>query len=78
MAPITKFLRKMKVFVWIVECQVTWEAIKRRYLYALILVAPKWDMEFHIHIDVSNLTIRAMLVQNPIRKCDQPIAYASK
>ncbi len=27
------------------------EAIKQKYLDAPILVAPKWDMEFHIHID---------------------------
>ncbi len=35
-------------------------------------------MEFHIHTDMSNLAIRAMLAQNPTGKCDQPIAYASK
>jgi hypothetical protein len=35
-------------------------------------------MEFHIHTYPSNLVVRAMLVQNPIEKCDQPIAYASK
>ncbi len=44
----------------------------------MILIAPKWDMEFHIHTYPSNLVVRAMLVQNPIEKCDQPIAYASK
>ncbi len=45
---------------------------------APILIAPKWDMEFHVHIDMSNLAIEAMLAQNPTKKCDQPIAYASK
>jgi hypothetical protein len=35
-------------------------------------------MEFYIHTDASNLVVEAMLVQNPIEKCDQPIAYASK
>ncbi len=35
-------------------------------------------MEFHVHIDALNLAIKAMLVQNPIKKCDQPIAYTSK
>jgi hypothetical protein len=46
------------------------------YLYALNLVASKWDMEFHIHTNVSNLTIKVMMAQNPTRKCDKPIAYA--
>jgi hypothetical protein len=47
-------------------------------LDAPILVAPRWGMEFHVHIDVSNLAIKVMLAQNPTRKCDQPIAYAFK
>jgi hypothetical protein len=75
---ITKFLCKTKVFAWTIECQEAWEAIKQKYQDTLILITPKWDMEFHIHTDASNLVIEAMLVQNPIEKCDQPIAYASK
>jgi hypothetical protein len=77
MAPITNFLRKTKVFAWTTKCQEVWEAIKQRYLDALILVAPKWDMEFHIHTNTSNLAIGVMLAHNPIENCDQPIAYAS-
>ncbi len=38
-----------------------------------ILVAPKWDLNFHIHIDASNLVVDVMLVQNPTGKCDQLI-----
>jgi hypothetical protein len=34
-------------------------------------------MEFHVHTDASNLVIEVMLAQNPTRKCDQSIAYAS-
>jgi hypothetical protein len=61
MAPITKLLCKIKLFVWITGCQQAWEAIKQRYLDAPILIAPKWDMEFHVHIDASNLIVKAML-----------------
>jgi hypothetical protein len=35
-------------------------------------------MKFLVHTDVSNLVVEVMLVQNPTRKCDQPIAYVSK
>ncbi len=42
---------------------------------APILIAPRWDLEFHVHIDVSNLMVGVMLAQNPIRKCNQFIAY---
>jgi hypothetical protein len=67
-----------KVFAWTIKCQETWEAIKLRYLDAPILVAPKWDMEFHVHTNVLNLAVIAMLVQNPTEKCDYLITYASR
>ncbi len=54
---------------WMSRSQEAWEAIKYKYLYALILIAPKWDMEFHIHTNTSNLVVKVMLVQNPIGKC---------
>jgi hypothetical protein len=38
-----------------------WETIKRQFLDALILVAFKWDLEFLVHVDVSNLVIGVML-----------------
>jgi hypothetical protein len=35
-------------------------------------------MEFYVHTNASNLVVRIMLAQNLTRKCDKPIAYASK
>jgi hypothetical protein len=65
-----ELLRKIKVFVWTIECQEMWKAIKQKYMDALVLVAPKWDMEFHVHTNASNLAVRAMMAQNPTKKCD--------
>ncbi len=45
---ITKLLRKTQVFQWTFECQQMWEAIKQWYVDALILIAPRWDLEFHV------------------------------
>ncbi len=42
------------------------------------MISPRWDIEFHVHIDASNMVVRAMLANNLIRKCDQHIAYASR
>jgi hypothetical protein len=50
------------------------EGHKTYYMDASILVTTKWDMEFHVHTNVSNVAVRVMLAQNPTRKCDQPIA----
>jgi hypothetical protein len=68
MAPITKLLWKTKAFEWTVECQQAWEEIKHRYMDALILISPHWDIEFHVHTYASNLVVGVMLAQNFIRK----------
>jgi hypothetical protein len=51
MAPITKLLRKTKVFEWIDECQTAWENIKNRYVKAPTLIKFNLELEFHVHID---------------------------
>jgi hypothetical protein len=38
MVPITKLLRKTKVFEWIAECQTTLENIKNQYIQVPILI----------------------------------------
>jgi hypothetical protein len=32
MAPITKLLKKTKMFKWTTKCQIAWEDIKNRYI----------------------------------------------
>jgi hypothetical protein len=39
MAPITKLLRKTKVFKWIIECQTTWEDIKNQFFQTPIFIS---------------------------------------
>ncbi len=75
---ITKLLRKIEAFEWIVECQQTWERIKQCYMDAPILISLHWDIEFHVHTNVSNLVVKVMLTQNLIEKCNQPITYESQ
>ncbi len=71
MAPITKLLKKTKVFKWTTKCQITWEDIKNRYIQAPILINPYWELEFHVHADASQLAVKAILAQNLIGKIDQ-------
>jgi hypothetical protein len=52
MSPITKLLKKSKVFEWVIECQITWEEIKW-YVQAPILIGPNWEFEFHVHTHAS-------------------------
>ncbi len=50
--------------------------IKQKYIEALILISPNWQVEFHVHRDVSLLAMGVMLSQNVLKKSDQPIVYA--
>jgi hypothetical protein len=58
MALIAKLTRKTKSFMWIKECQKSWEFIKHKYIETLILIPPKWDVEFHVHTQASLLNIK--------------------
>ena len=78
MAPITKLLRKTENFKWTPECQAAFDVIKAKYTDAPILIAPNWDLEFHVHTDASDIAVGAMLGQNHNGKHDQPISYANR
>jgi len=43
---------------------------KKKYMEALIMIHPNWQMEFHKHMDASLLAIGVMLAQNPTSKYD--------
>ncbi len=66
MAPITKLMKKTKQFMWTLECQVTWELIKQKYVETPILISLNYNVEFHVHIDAFLLAIGAMLIHNII------------
>ncbi len=51
MALITKLLKKAAVFQRIVEYQTAWEDIKNQYIQTPILINPKWEVKFRVHID---------------------------
>ncbi len=54
-------MRKTKPFIWTIDCQETWDYIKQKYMEALILTPPNWQLEFHVHTCASLLAVGAML-----------------
>jgi hypothetical protein len=71
MAPITKLLKKTKVFQWTNECQTIWEYIKNWNIQVPICINLNWELEFHVHTNASRLAIGAILTQNPTCKIKQ-------
>jgi hypothetical protein len=61
METITKLMKKTKPFIWTIECQEAWDQMKKKYMEALVLIPPNWQMEFHVHTNASLLAIDAML-----------------
>ena len=76
--PITRLTRKGEAFDWTTECENAYQYIKTRYQNAPFLIGVDWKLECHVHTDASDIAVGAMLAQNPTRKIDQPIAYASR
>ncbi len=52
--------------------------IKQKTIETPILISPNWQVEFHVHINVSLLVVGVMLSKNVTRKSDQPIVYTSR
>ena len=43
-----------------------------------ILVFPKWDVEFHVHVDASCIALGAVFTQEGTEGVDHLIAFASQ
>jgi len=45
---------------------------------APILIFPKWDLEFHLHVNTSCIALGAILIQEGAEGVDHVIAFASR
>jgi len=54
------------------------DVLKGKLASAPILVFPKWDVEFHVHVDASCIALGAVLTQEGAEGVDHPIAFASQ
>ncbi len=66
------------MFKWTNECQTTWENIKNQYFQTLVFISLNWELEFHVHIDASQLIIRVIPAHILIGKIDKFILYSSR
>eukprot|EP00253_Pinus_taeda_P027028 PITA_27028 len=52
-APIDKILNKDVTYFWNDDCMTNLDVLKRKLASMPILVFPKWDVEFYVHVDTS-------------------------
>ena len=76
--PMENLLKKDAAFLWIQECQGSFDTLKAKMAFASILVFPYWNKEFHVHVDASSVVMGAVLTQPGEGDLDHPIAFASR
>jgi len=73
-----KLLKKDVKFQWNYECQQSLDILKEKMVIAPILVLPDWSKKFHVHVDVSSITLGAVLTKLGEGDIDHPITFASR
>jgi hypothetical protein len=77
-APLEKLLKKSKLFWWTPECDKAFDILKEKLSTAPILIFPNWEIELHVHVDASGISLGAILVQPGEGNIDHPIYFASR
>ncbi|GKA93999.1 reverse transcriptase domain-containing protein [Tanacetum coccineum] len=75
--PMTHLLEKNTPFIFLKDCILAFQTLKKKLTEAPILIAPNWDKPFEIMCDASDYAIGAVLGQM-IEKHFRPIHYAIK
>ena len=76
--PLTTLLKKNKPFVWTSTCQAAFERAKDLLSSAPLLLAPKINKPFRLHVDASNVGAGAVLLQDDEDSVERPICYFSR
>lgn len=77
-APLTDLLRGKAKYVWSLVCQQSFERVKALISNAPVLVAPRWDREFHLEVDASMVGAGAVLLQKDDGGVNKPVCFFSK
>lgn len=78
MQPITKLMRKVEEYTQSKKCEEAWMEIKEWYQNAPIFITSRWDLEFEVYTNASNIVVGVMLLQNPIGKYGQSTRSLSR
>jgi hypothetical protein len=73
-----KLLKKSEAFSWNPECDWAFDTLKEKWSTTPILVYPNWQVEFHVHIDASEIDLGAILVQPSVGNLGHPIYFSNR
>jgi hypothetical protein len=68
-----KLLDKNEAFEWTMECQVSFEELRKHLTSALVLILPDLTKKFNIYCDTSRRGLGCVLMQE-----GQVVCYASR
>jgi hypothetical protein len=73
--PLENLLRKDEMFRWTPKCDKAFGTLKEKLITTLIMKFPKWEKEFHIHVDASEISLGSLLTQPRDGAMDHPIYF---
>jgi len=71
--PLTQLTRKGQAYVWVAECEKSFQELKKRLTSAPMLILPNPKESFVVYCDASKMGLGGVLMQNR-----QVVAYASR
>jgi hypothetical protein len=71
-------LKKSELFRWTHECDREFDILKEKLSSAPILIFLNWEIESHVHVDASGITLGSILAQPGEGNMDHPIYFSSR
>ena len=76
--PLHCLLRKEKIYVWNAEAEIAFCRLKTALSQSPVLDYPRWNKEFLVYCDASNVAIGVAVHQKDEREVERPIAFGSR
>ena len=76
-APLHRLLQKNVKFEWNKDCQKAFEELKRSLISAPIMAFPRFDREFVLYTDASDVGVGSILAQKDDSGVERTVAFAS-
>ena len=77
-APLTDLLKTKSKLIWSAACQQAFCNIKALLCSAPVLLAPRLDQPFKLHVDASHIGAGAVLIQTDQQGIERPVSFFSK